>query len=443
MIPQLTRYFCWALVVATLANGATAYLKRVGLLDRTAYNEYVSIYCNPPTLPCSCMRDPTGANADRDESNEVVSNSLPSRRYVYEVNGYERALKPIKDGLFAGFLALSLALIAIGRAARPAPIELRAFAPLSLSIGLGLVIALGSWGPTLAALGLRPFAFLGVAIFGGWISGQLASVSRALVLLLVVQLALVIAEFWIGIPLRFCDLGFRAAGSLVIANSLGVFSVVALAFCLSFPIPRWVSGLAVLATITLLYASASGTGIVCLFALGCYFLYSQFLQKHRIYLFLVGATVIPLFLWKLPEIANRPGLYQSVLAKEGRLDNLKTLVANASVGQFLLGQGLGFGSNASLTAVKDAPTALPNSGTGEKFSADSTVTAMFIQIGAIGVICFYGLIVWAAIRDQRLRPFYLVFGTASLAIIVTELFPVNLLLGLALAHTLWNRERKR
>jgi hypothetical protein len=441
MILQLTRYFCWAIVAVALANGATAYMKRVGWLDRAAYNEYVSIYCDPPTLPCSCMRDPTGANANSDEPNEAATGSLPSRRYVYEVRGFEHALKPIKDGLFAGFFALSLGLIATRRTLHPALGRLTPLLPLLISMGVGLVIALSTWGVTMAALGLRPFAFLGVAILGGWIVSQLANVSKALVVLLVAQVALVLVEFWVGIPLRYCDLGFRAAGTLVIANSLGVFAVVALSFCLAFAIPRWMTLLALVSTVALLYASASGTGIVCLMGLVAYYLYIRFPKEKRVYPIIIVALVTPLFLWKLPEIANRPGLYQSVLAKEGRVDNLKTLLTQANTRQLLIGQGLGFGTNASLTAVKDAPTALPNSGTGEKFSADSTVIALFIQLGIVGVACFYGLLAWAFVRDPRSRPFYLATGIASLAMIITELFPVNLLLGLALAHTLWNAHR--
>jgi hypothetical protein len=441
MISHLTRFFCWALVAVALANGATAYMKRVGWLDRAAYNEYVSIYCDPPTLPCSCMRDPTGTDAGSDDAKESANSSLPSRRYVYEVHGHERALKPLKDGLFAALFAVSLALMGMGRAQRPAMARLVPLAPLSLSIAIGLVIALGTWGITMAALGLRSFAFLGVAILGAWIANQLPSISRALVVLLVAQVALVLVELWIGIPLRYCDLGFRAGGTLVIANSLGVFTVVALAFCLAFEIPRWWKALAIACTMVLLYASASGTGIICLMGLVAYFVFIRFPEKSRAYPIIIVAVATPLFLWKLPEIANRPGLYESVFGEEGRVGNLLTLVDQSNTRQLLIGRGLGFGTNASLTALKDGPTALPTMATGEKFSADSTVTVLFIQLGLIGIASFYGLLAWAFLRDQSARPFYLVIGIASLAIIVTELFPVNLLLGLALAHTLWHRSR--
>lgn len=434
---QLTRYFCWALVAVALANGATAYLKRVGLLDRAAYNHYVSIYCDPPTLPCSCMRDPTGANASSDDSKESVNASLPSRRYVYEVHGYERVLKPLKDGLLAAFFAISLALIGMGRATRPAVARLIPLAPLSLSIAVGLVIALGIWGMTMAALGLRSFAFLGVAILGGWIANQLASVARALVVLLAAQVALVLVEFWIGIPLRYCDLGFRAAGTLVVANSLGVFAAVAFAFCCVFATSRRAIVGAMLCTLALLWSSFSGTGIVCLIGLCAYYLYLRVKQNWRVSLCIASIFVVPLLIWKLPEITQRPELYASVTGEEGRLGNLLKIASQANPAQFVFGHGLGFGSNASITALKDAPTALPLMSTGEKFAADSTVTVLFIQLGVVGILCFYGLLVWAFLRDKRARPFYLVTGIASLAIIVTELFPVNLLLGLTLAHTLW------
>lgn len=435
---QLTRFFCWALVAVSLANGATAYLKRVGVLDHAAYREYVSIYCEPPALPCSCMRDPTGANDHSDDTKESVNASLPSRRYVYEVHGYERVLKPLKDGLFAAFFAVSLALIGMGRTTRPAVARLIPLAPLALSIAVGLLIALGTWGMTMAALGLRSFAFLGVALLGGWIANQLPNVSRALVGLLVAQFALVLVEFWIGIPLRYCDLGFRAAGTLVIANSLGVFAVVALAFCCAFATSRRVIVSALLCTLVLLWSSFSGTGIVCLIGLAAYYLYLRLNRKLRIGLVFASIVLVPLLVWKLPEISQRPQLYASVTGDEGRVGNLLKIVSQANPAQFVFGHGLGFGSNASITALKDAPTALPLMSTGEKFAADSTVTVLFIQLGVVGILCFYGLLIWAFLQDQRARPFYLVVGIGSLAIIVTELFPVNLLLGLALAHTLWH-----
>lgn len=442
MIPRLFSWFCFALLVAVLANGATAYLKRVGLLDRAAYTEYITIYCQPASTPCSCMRDPEGTNASDNGENSIASASLPSRRYVYDVHGFERALKPIKDGLFLAFFAISAGLMATQRVGWPGWRQLAPLAPLGLSIAIGFTIAVTNWGLTLAALGLRTFALLGVAILGAWASRNLVSVSRALLVLLVVQVLLVVAEFYVGIPLRYCDLGFRAAGTLVIANSLGVFAVVALAFCCVFPLPRWAMIVAGLSTVSLLFASAAGTGIVCFVALGGYLLLRRLSGKWRIAAALACIASAPLFIWKLPEIANRPGLYDSVLAKEGRVDNLLTLVSQADFRQLVIGQGLGFGSNASMTAVKGAPTALPNNSLGEKFAADSTITTLFIQLGLAGVAFFYAVLAWAFFRDRKAQPFYLVVGIASVTMIVTELFPVNLLLGLMLAHTFWGLDEQ-
>ena len=80
---------------------------------------------------------------------------------------------------------------------------------------------------------------------------------------------------------------------------------------------------------------------------------------------------------------------------------------------------------------------------GGSFSADSTVTVLLTQLGITGVILFYGILVWAYRRDPRARPVYLVFAITSLTINITEVFPVNFLLGLALAGTLSLSRRAR
>ncbi len=45
-------------------------------------------------------------------------------------------------------------------------------------------------------------------------------------------------------------------------------------------------------------------------------------------------------------------------------------------------------------------------------------------------LLFYGSLLWAALRDPVVRPFYGIVAVCSLTINVMELFPVNLLLGM-------------
>jgi hypothetical protein len=60
---------------------------------------------------------------------------------------------------------------------------------------------------------------------------------------------------------------------------------------------------------------------------------------------------------------------------------------------------------------------------------------LFVQLGLVGVLAFYGLLAWAWRVDGGARPFYLVAAIASLTINLPEAFPLNVLLGLALARS--------
>ena len=113
------------------------------------------------------------------------------------------------------------------------------------------------------------------------------------------------------------------------------------------------------------------------------------------------------------------------------------LLQSTSATDLLVGRGVGFGTNTALNLSSAVPAPLPPGADGEKFAADSTVTVLLTQLGAIGILLFYGTLGWAFLRDRVARPAYLVFAIASLAINITEVFPANFLLGLTLAHTIF------
>jgi hypothetical protein len=68
---------------------------------------------------------------------------------------------------------------------------------------------------------------------------------------------------------------------------------------------------------------------------------------------------------------------------------------------------------------------------------------MVIQIGLAGTLLFYAMLVWAALRDTLAWPFYCIVAVCTLTINVTELFPVNVLLALTLAHSAWNPDHRQ
>ena len=73
----------------------------------------------------------------------------------------------------------------------------------------------------------------------------------------------------------------------------------------------------------------------------------------------------------------------------------------------------------------------------------TTEDSLQIQLGLVGVLLFYGALAWAAMKDHQARIFYVVVAACSLTLQITELFPVNFLLGVALAHSVAVAQRIR
>ena len=63
------------------------------------------------------------------------------------------------------------------------------------------------------------------------------------------------------------------------------------------------------------------------------------------------------------------------------------------------------------------------------------VTSLLTQLGLVGALLFYGALAWAAQLDRQARIFYVIVAACSLTLQITELFPVNFLLGIVLAHS--------
>ena len=132
-----------ALLIAIVANGTSALLKRVGALDAASYERFIAAYCMPGTAlglaspRCSCM---TGAET------VALARGLPSaapepisRRYVYTTEGYWRFLKPIKDLFFVALLTVGVG-VAIRRCGyltrwRAAPLPWALLASVLLAAG--------------------------------------------------------------------------------------------------------------------------------------------------------------------------------------------------------------------------------------------------------------------------------------------------------------------
>lgn len=439
---QLVILISIGLLVASIGNGAVSYLKRIGLLERQAYENFMATYCELPRgsadgfgSRCTCMRAP--ANAKQPNTSKPAAAEPTGREYLYQNTGYERWLKLGKDALFGGFMLLSLYLIRTRRARLPELADAWPPMLLAVNVGIGLVISLALWGGSFALLGLRSFEFLAIVLLGGWAVGGMHHFARCIGWLLIIQAALVAVEVIFGIPLSSCPHWFRAAGTMVLPNSLGIVTVVALAFHSSFSPRKTYFPILLLATVAILVASGSGTGLVALFALlGMLALRRMTGSGKRVagaVLLLLGTVMIV----ELPTLTHRPDIYDSLFAAGGRADTFKDVLRVTSATDTLIGRGVGFGTNTASNLAGLSPATPPAVvGTAKPFYADSTVTVLLTQLGIIGVAAFYWMLGWAFWRDPIARPTYLVIGLASLTMNITELFPVNFLLGLVLAHTI-------
>ena len=64
------------------------------------------------------------------------------------------------------------------------------------------------------------------------------------------------------------------------------------------------------------------------------------------------------------------------------------------------------------------------------------VLLLLVQGGILAVAAFYGLLLRGLMMDRRARPFLLSVLLCSLTLNVTELFPIDLLLAVALCRSL-------
>jgi hypothetical protein len=135
----------------------------------------------------------------------------------------------------------------------------------------------------------------------------------------------------------------------------------------------------------------------------------------------------------LPAATGRPDLYSS-LGAGGRWTSLQAALFGRSPVELIFGSGLGVNTNSAFNLANTQASA--RSFPANAFlPTDSTLTSLLIQVGAVGAGLFYAMLFWAAARDEKFRIFYGVVALSSLTINLTELFPVNVLLGLALAHS--------
>jgi hypothetical protein len=439
---SLARLLAFALAAAVMCNGLGVYLKRTGFLEGDKYRAYWSVYCaaiagsQSSVRQCTAYTSPGEIARAASRLDEPIASTYS---YVYDISPPQRLLKLAKDLFWLLMIGLSVALSSRHR--NPLPHARQAWPVFALAsyatAAMAASVALN--GALVAGAGLRAFVFLSVPILGRWLLPHLALFAKCVAALLVFEAALVPLELVRGIHLfhewTAWSLASRVVGTLVQPNSMGIFAASAIAFyhC-SFPSSRWNAPLLATALALILF-SGSGTGLVCV-AFGLLLVLGQRENSRRRPRSLsLAAAVLALLALALllPAATGRPDLYSS-LGAGGRWTSLQAALFGRSPIELIFGSGLGVNTNSAFNlANAQAPAGIFRANA--FLPTDSTLTSLLIQVGVVGAALFYAMLFWAAARDDRFRIFYGVVALSSLTINLTELFPVNVLLGLALAHS--------
>ncbi|WP_048437975.1 hypothetical protein [Caenimonas sp. SL110] len=442
--PALVRALAIALVAAAVLNGLGFYLKRVGLMDYDKYRGFWSVHCHFDVDHPSLARERQCAHHTTPPEILAARNwhdGDDHYRHVYEVPPSQRWLKLAKDLFFVTLVGLG-----VWFATRSGELRRRiaqpAFVLFVSYLSLLLVTSLLVNGLVPAAAGFRSLFFVGVALTAGWLVPRLHVFAVAAAALIAVELAAVPFELWRGIHLfgqwSFLDLARRASGTLVQPNSLGVFAVCSLAFYFCFARGRRavVTALLCATALLLVLASGSGTGLACFVATALLMGWLKMPGRLRIPAAVAGVLLAFAAALALPSITGRIDIFDSLWGPEGRVEGLAVALFDRGWVQTAFGSGIGINTN-FVRNVLDAggPVAAGLVPVVAALPFDSTLTALLFQGGLAGAVMFYVTLLWASRRDPVAMPFYAAVAICSLTMNVMELFPVNALLGLALAHS--------
>lgn len=184
-----------------------------------------------------------------------------------------------------------------------------------------------------------------------------------------------------------------------------------------------------------LFLSGSATALFLLLFASVATLWSKIDNRYRKWL-LCGGIASSVFLFLLlPLLTGRAVIYYSLW---GRLSLYKEHIFTGSEWyELLFGRGLGAGTNTAVNLLMDWQASTAHGVVSHTvFVADSTPLMLISQVGFIGLFLVYGLLFLAVRNDPQSRIFYVSIILASLTVNISELFPVNFILGLLLARSL-------
>lgn len=454
---KVSKVLLFSILLATYLNGLPHFLRRIGILDRSSYLQDLSIFCVEPIwklwLPASCHYRKIISNAPLDWITINVGR-------IYSISLYETPLKLLKYCVLLAILIYSLLILFKGETKLLSIKQLLPVFPLLLGFLISFLQTLLRHGPILALAGSASYSWLFLLPLCSWLlkDKYLQSVSDSLLLIIFSLLPLALIEAMIGLPTPFGSshetlfkpsfpLPSRLSQIFVQPNSLGVFLILALTFCLIFSRRPWLFPWLNFFIIPLMLLARSGTGILTL-TIVSFIIYtsrSRYFanRKHRrlsVQLAILFTMAIITFTIYLPSILGRSDLWNSVIGRVGAFsDNLQDFTLASSVfGQGVMISGsfyqllhnFHFPFHFSLSSAVNSSFSISTP------TADSTIQNILIQQGIFGIISFYGLLLWSCCIDVSARPFYIALILCSLTLKIEEIFPIPLLLAITLNRSL-------
>jgi len=180
------------------------------------------------------------------------------------------------------------------------------------------------------------------------------------------------------------------------------------------------------------FLTASGTGLLASAVVMVGYASKRFRSwRFRLMFILTAALIVPILFSELQMLTGREGVFNSLLI---RFDIFANQLGRLSLGSLLFGEGIGVGTNvARVLTITHMP------GMTELFS-DSTITALLLQFGFVGVALFYVPCIAHLVRLRRKGDTRVwLLGAVLLVSLVTnifEIFPVNWIFFCVLGMTL-------
>lgn len=416
---RVLRWLLPCVGIAAVLGGAVFWARRVGWLQAERYwHEQQRL-----VAWASTQHDAVAAS-------ELV---LRFNNSLHDGSGGWWIIKLPKELVLVSFVLIALAQ---WRPQRSAAGLAHAGLLLLAAVSALLSILAGRWLELVA--GARSFLpwLLGASAAGITRDTLLRALAKVLLWTLLVEGVLVAIELRQGLLIYSMVLfggdSVRAVGSFNLPISLGCFSVVSWAVILCWgQYPRMLAAALTALVLALLVVTASGAAWLAFGVAVAVLVFAQRPLHVRIAM-LVCMLPLTIAAWfGLPQLTGRPDLHDSLW---GRIHPVQAYAsAHLSVPEMLFGSGFGHGTNAHAQLAGDTTVPINAS---ERPVGDSLPAVLFWQVGLLGLLIAYALMLAALRADPRSAAIGAALLVASVAVNITELFPLNLVLGLWLAHAL-------